>query len=251
MFDMRKIGRKLSTLRKERNMTQMELADRMGISFQAVSNWERGSSMPDISKLPELAEIFGVTLDELLGEKSTLVEAALHGDMEECLANQSVSAEEVTAVLPILKPSQVHIIAQNEDWFDWERMEDVLPFLSEADVKAFADRAQAQGQPLRVFLPFLNEENVKEFAVQAQKRSEKLMDYLPFMKDADVKELARQAQKQGSRLVDFLPFLNEDDVLQFALEALERGEQVQEFLPFMREKDVKNVALKLLNETVG
>ena len=39
-------------------MTQMELADRMGISFQVVSNWERGNSMPDISKLPELAEIF-------------------------------------------------------------------------------------------------------------------------------------------------------------------------------------------------
>ncbi len=45
MFDMKKIGKKISTLRKEKNMTQMELADRMGISFQAVSNWERGGSL--------------------------------------------------------------------------------------------------------------------------------------------------------------------------------------------------------------
>ena len=83
MFDMKKIGKKISVLRKEANMTQMELADRMGISFQAVSNWERGNSMPDISKLPELAEIFGKTVDELLGEKSVLVEAAMNDSIEE------------------------------------------------------------------------------------------------------------------------------------------------------------------------
>ena len=83
MFDMQKIGKKIVSLRKQKNMTQMELADRMGISFQAVSNWERGNSMPDISKLPELAEIFGVSLDELLGEKSSLVEAAVENRLEE------------------------------------------------------------------------------------------------------------------------------------------------------------------------
>ena len=45
MFDMTKIGRNIAELRKERNMTQMELADKMEISFQAVSNWERGDSL--------------------------------------------------------------------------------------------------------------------------------------------------------------------------------------------------------------
>jgi len=51
MFDMNEVGRRISTARKDKNMTQMELADRLNISFQAVSNWERGISMPDISKL--------------------------------------------------------------------------------------------------------------------------------------------------------------------------------------------------------
>ena len=55
-------------------MTQFELADRLGISYQAVSNWERGNSMPDIAKLPELAEIFGVTVDEILGGGNPVVE---------------------------------------------------------------------------------------------------------------------------------------------------------------------------------
>ena len=45
MFNMQKIGRKISELRKDKNMTQMELADQIGISFQAVSNWERGGSL--------------------------------------------------------------------------------------------------------------------------------------------------------------------------------------------------------------
>lgn len=42
MFNMQKIGNQISSLRKKQNMTQMELADRLGISYQAVSNWERG-----------------------------------------------------------------------------------------------------------------------------------------------------------------------------------------------------------------
>ena len=56
MFDAVEIGRRISRLRKEKDMTQPALADKMGVSFQAVSNWERGASMPDIGKLPELAK---------------------------------------------------------------------------------------------------------------------------------------------------------------------------------------------------
>lgn len=44
MFDTVKIGKRIAELRKKRDMTQFELADRLGISYQAVSNWERGVS---------------------------------------------------------------------------------------------------------------------------------------------------------------------------------------------------------------
>ena len=74
MFLMRRAGQNISALRRERNMTQMELADRMGVSFQAVSNWERGESMSDIVKLTELARLLGVAIDDLLGESAPLVE---------------------------------------------------------------------------------------------------------------------------------------------------------------------------------
>ena len=60
------IGKKISELRRERNMTQEDLAEAMGVSSQAVSKWETELSCPDILTLRPLAELFGVTVDELL-----------------------------------------------------------------------------------------------------------------------------------------------------------------------------------------
>ena len=59
----------------------MGLADRLGISFQAVSNWERGVSMPDIAKLGELSELLNVSIDEILGNEraAKLAESVLNG----------------------------------------------------------------------------------------------------------------------------------------------------------------------------
>ena len=61
------IGKNLKRLRKSRNITQEELATRLGVSFQAVSKWERGDTYPDITMLPALANFFGVTTDKLIG----------------------------------------------------------------------------------------------------------------------------------------------------------------------------------------
>ena len=101
MFNMTKIGKKICSLRKEQNMTQVELADRLGISYQAVSNWERGNSMPDISKLPELAAIFNISLDDLIGERSILVEAAVNNELVERIAQSEISEEDVDNALPL------------------------------------------------------------------------------------------------------------------------------------------------------
>ena len=57
--------RKINALRKEQGFTQDSLADKLNISFQAVSKWETGQSCPDITMLPLLADIFGVTVDAL------------------------------------------------------------------------------------------------------------------------------------------------------------------------------------------
>ena len=66
------IGKRIAHFRKEKGLTQEELAQHMGISPQAVSKWENDQTCPDISALPKLARLFGVTVDELLEGKETL-----------------------------------------------------------------------------------------------------------------------------------------------------------------------------------
>ena len=69
-MDQEKIGKFIAELRKEKNMTQKELAESLGITDRAISKWENGRGMPDLSLLTPLCEILGVSINELLsGER--------------------------------------------------------------------------------------------------------------------------------------------------------------------------------------
>ena len=63
------LGKRIAALRKEKGLTQEQLAEKVGVSAQAVSKWENDVSCPDITLLPLLADLLGVTVDELLGVK--------------------------------------------------------------------------------------------------------------------------------------------------------------------------------------
>jgi transcriptional regulator with XRE-family HTH domain len=64
---MQKLNDRIKILRKSIDITQEQLAEIVGVSPQAVSRWECGTTSPDITLLPRLAEIFKITVDELLG----------------------------------------------------------------------------------------------------------------------------------------------------------------------------------------
>ena len=72
------IGKNISTLRKQRGLTQESLAGELGVSFQAVSKWENGQSCPDISLLPVIADFFDIHIDELFGR---MVTGEVHYDL--------------------------------------------------------------------------------------------------------------------------------------------------------------------------
>lgn len=63
------IGTNITSLRKQHNMTQEELAERLSVSRQTLAKWERGESDPDMQSCIKLAEMFQVTLDELVTYK--------------------------------------------------------------------------------------------------------------------------------------------------------------------------------------
>ena len=71
-MDQIKIGTFLKLLRKEKNLTQEQLAEQLGVSNRTVSRWENGNNMPDISLLSEIAEFYDVSIPELIyGERKS------------------------------------------------------------------------------------------------------------------------------------------------------------------------------------
>ncbi len=92
-MDIKKVGEQIASLRKEKGLTQSELGERLGVSFQAVSKWERGEALPDITLLPDIARILETTIDFILtgSEKITLYKGKITvSDMKaglNCLKN--------------------------------------------------------------------------------------------------------------------------------------------------------------------
>ena len=72
-MDIKKVGEQITALRKSKGLTQSELGERTGVSFQAVSKWERGETLPDITLLPDLAKVLETSIDNILlgNEKAT------------------------------------------------------------------------------------------------------------------------------------------------------------------------------------
>jgi transcriptional regulator with XRE-family HTH domain len=65
-MDQLKIGKFIAECRKQKQLTQLQLADKLGITDKAISKWERGIAMPDSSIMLELCDILGISVNELL-----------------------------------------------------------------------------------------------------------------------------------------------------------------------------------------
>lgn len=197
MFSMEEIGRKILSLRKSRNMTQVNLADKLGITYQAVSSWERGNSMPDIEKLPEIAKLFEISIDELIGE-SKVVTMMLNTSKQEPENFEELTEEDITEVLPILKPDQITEVVNGVNKSALKDIHRFLPFMEPEDVKEFAWKNFNAGNSICGYLPFLNEEDILEFATESFNAGNDICIYLPFLSPEDVKEFAAKAFNAGS-----------------------------------------------------
>ncbi|MBQ9080077.1 MAG: helix-turn-helix transcriptional regulator [Clostridia bacterium] len=70
------IARNITALRKQHNMTQAELAEHLSYSDKSISKWERGDGLPDVFVLTKIAELFGVTVNDIIGSEPAHVEPA-------------------------------------------------------------------------------------------------------------------------------------------------------------------------------
>lgn len=276
-FDMQRTGALISRLRKERSMTQMQLADALGISFQAVSNWERGLSMPDISKLPELAALFDTTIDELLGRRCPVLEQAAAGQLNEHLRTAAVTVQEAAEAAPLLPPEQAEALAgyavdsaPTDEPID---LTDLLPFMSTSQVDALLHKRLAtndyapllpfcsttaidaavqarleSGQSIAPFLPFLSNRALRNAWDTRIAQGESTAEFLPFMPTADIDRLAIERNERGEGFAELLPFLSDGTLMRVFRQRVERQQSVHMLLPFLPASAIDQLAKSFTDE---
>ena len=163
MFDTMKIAKVIRQARIDQNMTQMNLADAMGVSYQAVSNWERGNSMPDISKLEQLCSVLHITVNELLGMEEAAAAAPT-------LDVQEMTVAELKEAAPALLPAEVKARMKAEKKkrkLDLDSIVAVAPFLDEDTLdEVLADVEVDDAEDLAGLAPFLHRETLEKLLEQ-------------------------------------------------------------------------------------
>lgn len=248
MFSTLEVGRKIAEFRKQKNMTQMELADALGISYQAVSNWERGNSMPDISKLSELVSVLDCTIDELLGNKkeSDLFQNIIKGKEKEYVKEQKVSIEDVASAGPALKPSQTEslletIITENADKVSLKDLVKVAPFVSEEYLMQWIDNLDIllDLNGVTALAPFLSEDSLDRIVEKIETIGDlsQVVGLAPFLSDKTINNLVDKALEEGhiGDCVGLYPFLESDTARKLADQLMKEG-NMKEFIklaPFL------------------
>lgn len=160
---MNTLGSRISQKRKATGMTQEDLANKLGVSSQAVSKWENDVSCPDISLLPTLAKVLNTTVDELLTGKSDevrLVPEAARKNPDDLVLRvriNSTDGDKVRVNLPIpllraLSGSGVDIAAQYSgmDALKGIDMEKILELVENGTVGKIVEIESADGDTVEI-----------------------------------------------------------------------------------------------------
>lgn len=250
MFNTQKTGLKIMTLRKAKDMTQMELADLMQVSYQAVSNWERGNSMPDISKLPELARILEVSIEELLDSREQAQTVKRVMDEEKTL-----TAKEIADVAPILKPSKLEKELENApiDGLGFKDIQQLAPFLSEEKLMELVERVGFNSiSDLVSIAPFMDSKHLQAIIIQRGELHEHLdeiMCIVPFLEKDFVADIAKNLiidDDDASLLASLAPFLDSDTLMGLIEKAEpENINDIMPLVPFLESRDITHLFAKM------
>ena len=160
------IGKRIAALRKEKGLTQEELAQHMGVSGQAVSKWENDQTCPDISALPKLARLLGVTVDELLeGKEETpavrVLPPAERKDLKDMMLRVTVDSADGDRVRVNLPMALVEVAMEigmempqinGQDALKGVDLNKVLRLVREGLVGNLVEVDSADGDKVRVFV---------------------------------------------------------------------------------------------------
>jgi transcriptional regulator with XRE-family HTH domain len=191
IFDANRIGKKIAAARKAKNMAQNDLADQLSVSYQAVSNWERGQSVPDIDKYADLSQILDLSLDDLLNTADAAHKVTIVQD-----DTAKVDADTLKDFAPVMKPAQVDEKADDVD-LSPDYLKDIAPFLSdEALFKQLMKHRDAPSflQQVVAVAPFLADDDLNKIVEKYvlpnfPGNSQLLAKLLPFMDERVANEV--------------------------------------------------------------
>lgn len=247
MFDVTEIGKKIKTARNEKNMTQMDLADAMGISYQAVSNWERGNSMPDISKIPELCQILDISMDDLMGNETSTdtVKKIISDD------NADISLEELAEVAAIVPPMKMEQVFEekkdNPDKIDIKAIIGLAPFLDDEYLEQLADKIVMKNiSQLAELAPFLEDKTLTKIALNFDGPIDSLTELAPFLEDETLTQLALNYEGDVEDLLELAPFLESAALDKLVEKQLAAGncdvDDLIDLCPFLDSLTVRKIA---------
>ncbi len=113
------LGEKLAALRKRSGYSQQELAEKLSVTRQTISNWECGQGAPALDKAVELAKIYQISLDDLAGEQVEVVvkeKRESQARVLKCLVGKYVKIEASDAALLIEQQGKVKVLEVSEGW---------------------------------------------------------------------------------------------------------------------------------------
>ncbi|GGE58949.1 helix-turn-helix domain-containing protein [Priestia taiwanensis] len=249
MLNVRLVGSYISKLRKEKGLTQNDLANELNVSHQAVSKWERGESLPDMGTLLALASFFEVTTDSILsgGKKSEKrlerFMEEVHNKQEEVAATYinegSIKIDELLEIAPLMEEKSFSTLVKvlEDTTYKVDDLVQFAPFIDEDALVNLLQKVKIEevtDKQLSHLAPFIQEES---FYTIMSKRRGKALDFSTIK---DIVEMMRIA-----------PFYWEDlekHVMNMPVENIQWNELLQ-LAPFMEERVLLKRA-KEMNEGV-
>ena len=228
MFDTMKVAQKIREARNGRNMTQMALADEMGVSYQAVSNWERGNSMPDISKLEQLCNVLHITVYELLGTDNPQTKTVSKILDKEELPELEEIAEIASMVEPEMIKEAVEETAKKRR-INWNAIMQMAPFLDTQTLDEILENAEPGNYNQIIALaPFLGRETLEKLVLQCQEEADMGMitALAPFLGRDTLDRLVEKLLQTGNvgDLSCLYPFLGRETMRKLVKKMMDDGD---------------------------
>ena len=203
MFNMKNFAQFLVGKRREKNITQGQLADMVGVSHQAVSKWERGESMPEISKLSDLSSALNVSTEDIL--------TAMHTESSAPEAKEENKDHEYYALPDKTLVGDVCALA---------------PFLSkEALTTAITEIAIAKGSGIaKILFKYADEDILREVAllVFATDTDKGRLDLVPYLPQEEITKLILNRYSSGGigSMLPLLPFSKDFEVVDMIFKSI-------------------------------